>query len=232
MLVVIPARGGSKGVPGKNIKELHGKPLIAYTIEAALHAQGIHRVVVSTDSKEIAEVARRYGAEVPFLRPAYLADDTASAVDVYIHIAEYMMEQFGEDMSKFMVLLPTAPLRDEGNIEEALAFWKEKKASTLISMTEADVPISWYYVQNDRGYIENAGFDSANAINNRQVNRKYYIPNGAIYILDYNLLKKGRTYYDDNTVAYIMNKEKSIDIDTIWDFEIAEYQMERAGRNI
>ncbi|MCI8550420.1 MAG: acylneuraminate cytidylyltransferase family protein [Lachnospiraceae bacterium] len=231
MIAVIPARGGSKGLPGKNIRELCGKPLIAHTIEAALHAKEIHRTVVSTDSEEIAEIARKYGAEVPFLRPESLASDTASAVDVYIHFAEYMAEHYGEDMNKFMVLLPTAPLRNEKNIDEAVRLWRQRNASTLISMTEAETPVSWYYVENDRGCIENAGFDAANAVNNRQVNRKYYIPNGAIYILDYMLLKNKRTYYDDNTIAYIMDKENSIDIDTKWDFELVEYKMrkERKG---
>ena len=227
MVAVIPARGGSKGLPGKNLKKLCGKPLIAYTIEAALSAKKIHRVIVSTDSEEIAETAKKHGAEVPFLRPEYLASDSASAVDVYIHFAEYMLKNCNEDVSKFVVLLPTAPLRNEKNIDEAIDLAKGRKVSTVISMVEADTPVSWYYIENNRGYIENAGFDTINAVNNRQLNPKYYIPNGAIYILDYNLLKNKRTYYDDNTLAYIMDKESSIDIDTVWDFEIAEYIMKK-----
>ena len=112
MIAFIPARGGSKGVPGKNIKELCGKPLIAYTIEAALKAEKIDRVIVTTDDEDIAKVAREYGAEVPFMRPDYLASDTSSAVDVYLHAAEFVMDETGEKLDKFMVCLPTVPCRD------------------------------------------------------------------------------------------------------------------------
>ncbi len=94
-------------------------------------------------------------------------------------------------------------------------------------MTEADTPVSWYYVENEQGYIENAGFDPLNAVRNRQMNQKYYIPNGAIYILDYELLKNQRNYYDDHTAAYFMRREDSIDIDTQWDFELAEYRLSK-----
>lgn len=230
MIAIIPARGGSKGLPGKNIKPLLGKPLIAYTIEAALQAKSISRVIVTTDSKEIAETAREYGAEVPFLRPDYLAADNSSAIDVYLHAAEYMMQQ-GEDMAKFIVLLPTAPLRDANDIDEAVELLRQEQAVTLISMTEAETPVSWYYCKKQDGYVENAGFDMMNAVRNRQDNRKYYIPNGAIYILDYQLLKNERTYYDKRTTAYLMEREKSIDIDTKFDFDLIEYLISRQEEN-
>lgn len=223
MIAIIPARGGSKGLLNKNIKLLCGKPLINYTIEAAMKAKEIDRVIVSTDSIEIADVARKYGAEVPFIRPQYLAEDNSSAVDVYLHAVEYMIHNFGCDIHKFVVLLPTAPLRDENDIDSAISLWKEKKATTLISMVEAETPVSWYYCMKNDGTIKNAGFDKEKAIRNRQENNKYYIPNGAIYILDYGLLKSKRTYYAEDTLGYIMPKKKSIDIDTIDDFEYAEY---------
>ena len=120
MIALIPARGGSKGLPGKNIKNLCGKPLIAHTIGAALNASGIDRVVVTTDSEEIAEIAKQYGAEVPFLRPEELAGDTSSAVDVYLHAVDFLQKESGQEIQKFMVLLPTAPLRGSENIEQAL----------------------------------------------------------------------------------------------------------------
>ena len=113
MIAFIPARGGSKGVLGKNIKEICGKPLIAYTIEAAKKAKGVDRVIVTTDDEAIAAVAREYGAEVPFMRPAELSSDTASAIDVYLHATEFVMNETGEQIDKFMVLLPTVPLRTE-----------------------------------------------------------------------------------------------------------------------
>lgn len=222
MLVIIPARGGSKGLPGKNIKNLCGKPLIAHTVEAALKAEGIERVIVTTDSEEIAAVAREYGAEVPFLRPAALAGDNSSAVDVYLHAVDFLEKESGRSIEKFMVLLPTAPLRNSINIEQALRQFYEQNAETLISMREAETPISWYYEMNIEGRVKNLGLDAENAVKNRQVNKKYYIPNGAIYILDKKLLKEKRTYYSDNTVAYLMSAEQSVDIDCELDFKIAE----------
>ena len=225
MIAIIPARGGSKGLPGKNIKNLCGKPLISYTIEAAQKVKAIDKVIVTTDSCEIADVAKSYGAEVPFMRPTYLAEDDTLACDVYLHAVDFFRNQEASDIEKFMVLLPTAPLRSSDDIEEALSLFTNTKAETLISMTETDIPISWYYTVNNDGRTQNAGFDAANCLSNRQNNVKYYRPNGAIYILDYLLLKEKRTYYSDNTVAYIMERSKSIDIDTEDDFLYAEFRM-------
>lgn len=223
MIAVIPARGGSKGLPGKNIKPLNGKPLIAYTIEAAKNASGIERVIVSTDDKEIAKIARQYGAEVPFRRPEQLSGDTASAVDVYLHVIDYLREKESLQIDKFMVLLPTTPLRTFQHIEEALDKFQKTNARTLISMAEAETPPSWYYSLNTDGTVINAGLGDANPIANRQNNKTYLIPNGAIYILDVDLLRKKRTYYTNSTVPYIMSKECSIDIDTLYDFKLAEF---------
>lgn len=228
MIAIIPARGGSKGLPGKNIKNLLGKPLISYTIEAALKSEEITRVIVSTDSKEIADISLEYGAEVPFLRPITLAMDDSSAIDVYIHAVEYLKATDNENIEKFMVLLPTAPLRDYIDIDRAVKEFKSKNASTLVSMKKAEVPVSWYYkLIDEKGRVQNAGFDYKNAILNRQANEQYYIPNGAIYILDYKLLKEKRTYYDENTIAFIMESYHSIDIDTQLEFNIVEYLLNK-----
>lgn len=117
MLAIIPARGGSKGLPGKNIKKLMGKPLIAYTIEAALNSSAINRVIVSTDDDKIASVAKQYGAEVPYIRNSELASDSASAIDVYIDAIQRLEIENRTD--PFMVLLPTVPFRTSENIDEA-----------------------------------------------------------------------------------------------------------------
>ena len=225
MIAFIPARGGSKGVPGKNIKEICGKPLIAWTIEAALKAEGVDRVIVTTDDEDIARVAREYGAEVPFMRPAELSSDTASAIDVYIHATEFVMNETGNQIEKFMVLLPTVPLRNETHIDEAIAQFVADEATTLISFAEAEVPASWYHTTDENGRVHNAGFGQGITMTNRQNNETYIVPNGAIYILDYELLKTKRTYYCDNTVAYIMKREESIDIDYPIDFEFAQCLM-------
>lgn len=227
MIAFIPARGGSKGVPGKNIKNLCGKPLIAYTIEAALKAKSVDRVIVTTDDEDIARVAREAGAEVPFMRPDYLASDTSSAIDVYLHATEWVMNETGEKIDKFMVLLPTVPLRTSDHIDEAVDKFEGDGATTLISFAEAEVPASWYHTTDQRGRVHNAGFGQGITMTNRQNNETYIVPNGAIYILDYDLLKNNRTYYCDNTTAYIMKREDSIDIDYPIDFEFARCLMEK-----
>lgn len=228
MLAIIPARGGSKGLPGKNIRYLNDKPLIQYTVEAALKAKTIDEVIVTTDDVDIANVARKAGAEIPFMRPGNLASDTTNAVDVYLHAVDFMMEKRKKSISKLMVLLPTAPLRNEHHIDEAVNMFLREGADTLISVKEADVPPSWYMNIDDRKRISNAGFGIKGAlVSNRQINDTFYIPNGAIYILDYDLLKKQRTYYSDNTVGYVMQRSDSVDIDTLEDFEYAEFLLSR-----
>ncbi len=225
MIAIIPARGGSKGLPGKNIKELNGLPLIAYTVQAAKTA-GIGPVYVTTDDEAIAQVAQRYGAQVPFLRPGYLASDTASAIDVYLHAVEFLSEKGGCPIEKFMVLLPTTPFRGAGHIQEAYQLFVEEQADTLVSVTKADTPPSWYLYQDKNSRIHSCGFGLADGfVSNRQMDGGYYIPNGAVYILDYQLLKQGRTYYSDNTIAYVMGRRDSVDIDTADDFDYAEYLM-------
>lgn len=230
MLAVIPARGGSKGLPGKNIKILDEKPLIAYTIEAALLSKVIDRVIVTTDDEQIAKISRQYGAEIPFIRDKELATDYSSAIDVYIDA----VNRLGEEYKKFpfMVLLPTAPFRTSQHIDEAYEIFQKGSAKTLISVVQAPVPVSWYLSIDRNGYLfsEGYGVKSGNVLN-RQINEAYYVPNGAIYILDYDLLLEKRTYYCERTISYIMNKKDSIDIDTIEDFEYAEFIIQKKRQN-
>ena len=222
MLAIIPARGGSKGLPKKNIRDLGGKPLIAHTIEAALCAESVSRVLVTTDDEEIARTARYFSAEVPFLRPKELATDTASAIDVYLHAIDFIQEHELTSLEKFMVLLPTAPFRTSEDIDAAAALFKSTGATSLVSMTEAEIPPSWYFIKKADGTISNAGFGTGKrCMYNRQKNPTFYIPNGAIYILDVEYLRQRRSYYADDTVPYVMPLRKSIDIDTPFDFELA-----------
>ncbi len=228
MLCLIPARGGSKELPGKNCKILRGKPLIAYT----KRAKSLSRVIVTTDSREIAEIAREYGAETPFLRPAHLAKDNSMAMDAYIHAIEFLEKEEGIQTEKFVVLLPTAPLRDEKDIDEAVEIFKKQRADALVSVKVADIPPSLYFRMNAMGRIFNGGFGSAKPVDNRQMEETFYIPNGAIYILDYRWLKEKRTYYSDNTIPYIMPKEKSVDVDDAIDFSFVEFLMEGHGEKV
>lgn len=218
MLAIIPARGGSKGLPGKNIKLLLGKPLIAYTIEAALKVPAIDRVFVSTDSEEIASVAKEYGAECNYLRPDHLSTDSARAINVY----NYVLEKFENDGHKYdevVILQPTSPLRTSDNIKDAIELFYRQDADSVISYCEEHHPIVWHKYLDTEGRFEEI-FE--NNLNNRQDERKSYYPNGAIYIFKSELLKSGK-YYSSKSFAYIMDRELSVDIDTITDFKQAEF---------
>lgn len=208
-------------MPKKNIKELAGAPLISYTIKAAKKSEFITRIIVSTDSEEIADVATKYGAEVPFLRPAELATDDAKAIDVYLYTIERLNLENDEQINEFLVLLPTSPLRNYMDIDQAIKIFKKKNADSVISVTETEYPPQWIKRISEKGILE----DYIQGLNNlnRQEYEKTYIPNGAIYIFKYNVLKKEYNYYTDKTYPYIMPNIRSIDIDTPLDFMIAEY---------
>jgi N-acylneuraminate cytidylyltransferase/CMP-N,N'-diacetyllegionaminic acid synthase len=223
MIAIIPARGGSKGVPGKNIKDLHGKPLIAYTIEAALEARSVSEVIVSTDDEEIAKVAEKYGAKVPFLRPAALATDNAQAIDSYIYTVDRLNEEFGYDIDSFLVLLLTTPFRNGADIDASVKMFKEQSADSVISYVEECSPINGFKYLNDDNSFEHI---FPEVLANRQEMRKAYIPNGAIYVFTLDLLKKG-TYFSDKSYAYVMPQSRSIDIDTLEDFAYAEFLLSR-----
>ena len=223
MIAIIPARGGSKGLPGKNIKLLNGKPLIAYTIEAALKAKHINRVVISTDDEVIAKVAVQYGAELPFMRPAELASDTAMAIDNYIYTIDRLEKEGGETIEAFVVLQPTSPLRIQDDIDSAIELFIKKRADSVVSYTQEAHPISWHkYLDEEGRFVDILGSN----INNRQDNRVSYYPNGAVYVFRTEMIR-GRKYYTKNSYAYVMPRSRSIDIDFIEDFEYAEYLLRK-----
>jgi N-acylneuraminate cytidylyltransferase/CMP-N,N'-diacetyllegionaminic acid synthase len=226
MIAIIPARGGSKGLPDKNSKLLHGKPLLSYTIEAALQSLSVSRVIVSTDSLEIATIAKKYGAEVPFLRPDFLAQDDTKAIDVYDYTIDRLMTEEHIKIDEFMVLLPTAPLRNAIDIDGAYQLFTEKNADSVISYTEELHPIHWHKFVNEEGKFEAIFTD--NMLQNRQKLKKSFYPNGAIYIFKTAVIKKG-LYYTENSLAYIMPNNRSVDIDTIDDFEYAEFLIHKSN---
>jgi len=226
LLALIPARGGSKGLPGKNIRPLLGKPLIAYTIEAALGAEEIDRVVMSTDDEEIASVSKSYGAEVPFMRPPELAQDNSLIIDTYIYTIERLSREGGKDIDSFVVLLPTCPLRNSADIDKAIQLFREKDADSVISYYPAPHPVQWYRYIDEQGVLRSF-FESGNVLSNRQDERKSYLPNGAIYVFRFSMLKDKRVYYTDKSYPYLMPVEKSVDIDSIYDFNLAEYLLSR-----
>ena len=220
MIAIIPARGGSKGVPDKNIKAIQGKPLIAYTIECALASENIDRVICSTDSPAIAEIANQYGAEVPFMRPDELASDRANAMDTYLYTID-KLGQAGDHYEEFIVLLPTSPLRLSIDIDNAVKLFRENQADSVLSYTAMQHPPFWARTINSRLHPENY-FPNETGLKNRQELQQAYICNGSIYIFKYSLLKEKRVYETENTFAYIMPVERSIDIDSELDFKLAE----------
>lgn len=221
MIAIIPARGGSKELPGKNIKIINGKPLIAWTIETALSSNYIKDIIISTDDKKIASIAESYGGKVPFLRPSELAQDNSKAIDNYICTLEKLHDDFNFVEDEFIVLHPTSPLRLTDDIDSAIELFYKKRAESVISVTKLKHPIQWM-VRINKNKTLYSFFDKDLLEKNRQEFSKVYIPNGAIYILKYSLIKEKHTYYSARTYAYIMPPERSIDIDNSLDFEIAE----------
>lgn len=223
MIAIIPARGGSKGLPGKNIRHMNGKPLIAYTIEAALHAKTIDRVVLSTDDEEIARIGMEFGAEVPFMRPAELASDTAMAVDNYIYTIDRLEKESRVAIEAFVVLQPTSPLRIIEDIDGAVTMFKEKDADSVISYCKEAHPVFWHKKIDENNRLIDL-FETT--IANRQEMPVTYYPNGAVYVFRTAMIRN-RRYYTDKSYAYIMPRSRSVDIDFIEDFEYAEFLLSR-----
>jgi len=227
VLAIIPARGGSKGVPRKNIRMLDGKPLIHWSIEAAMKADSIDRVILSTDDDEIAEVCKSTGIEIPFIRPKELAMDDSLAIDNYIYSMKRMCCEFDYKQDEFVVVLPTVPFRTSADIDAAVELFYKKQADSVISCTQLEHPLDWICNVDTNGKISRDSKTKTINLMNRQESKQGYIPNGAIYVMKQALITKNYSYYSDKTYAYIMPSERSIDIDTEYDFMQAEYQVEK-----
>ncbi len=224
ILAIIPARGGSKRLPQKNILELSGKPLIAWTIEAALASKYIDRVVVSTDSDKIAHISKIYGADVPFLRPNSLATDKSASIDVVLQLLDKL--ELIDDYYDYIILLqPTSPLRTTMNIDESIMMLMDRKCDAIISVCEAEHSPLWSNIIPENGNLSN--FLDESILNKRSQDLdKYHRLNGAIYFCDSIRIKKEKTFFfNSNCIAYRMTQEQSIDIDTQLDFLKAEFFM-------
>ena len=227
MLAIIPARGGSKGVPRKNIRMLGNKPLIQWTIEAALKSQLIDRVVISTDDQEIADVCKHPNVEIPFLRPKELAQDDSLAIDNYIFTMTRLEKEFEYSKDEFVVLLPTVPFRNSSDIDASITIFHKKNATTVISCTELPHPVEWIFsIDNDGKMKKNESVSNSKEILNRQSSEPSYIPNGGVYVFKYSSLKSKRSYYSGDTFTHSMPAERSIDIDTELDFKYAQFQVD------
>jgi CMP-N,N'-diacetyllegionaminic acid synthase len=223
VIAIIPARGGSKGLPGKNIKLLNGKPMIAYTIEAALASSNISDVIVSTNDQEIYDISLQHGAKDTFLRPDILAQDSSQAIDNYIYTLKRLETEYGYDIENFIALQPTSPLRSVIDIDNAIALFKKNNADSVISYCQELHPITWHKYIEDNGRLTNIFPES---LDNRQAHRPSYFPNGAIYIFTHALIKQ-KKYYSDETYPYLMPRSRSVDIDNVEDFQYAQFLMEK-----
>lgn len=219
-LAVIPARSGSKGLKHKNIKMFAGKPLMAYTIEAAIGSNQFECIHVSTDSLEYADIARQNGADVPFLRSEKLSADEANTWDtVRFVVNEY--RKLGKEFDVVTVLQPTSPLRTAEDIKEAFHIFEKKGAEFVVSVCETDYSPLLCNILPENGSLNN--FINLNVVGRRQQSPQYYRINGAIYIQSTSLLMGEGKLYGEKSFAYIMTKESSIDIDDDYDFMIAEF---------
>lgn len=221
VLGLVVARGGSKGLPGKNVRDLCGKPLIGWTIDVARAARCLDAVVVSTDDKTIAEVASRHGAEVPFIRPAALASDTASSVDVVVHAIDFLAAA-GRTFDIIVLLEPTSPLREPGDIDGAVARLVKSGAGSIVSVCRAEVTHPAFMYRLGAGAHLTPFLDrQPNGLRRQELEPVYYLE-GTIYASHVTVLKERRSFYHDDTIAYEVPKWKSIEIDDLDDFLMAE----------
>lgn len=218
-IAIIPARSGSKGIKDKNIKDLNGKPLIAYTIEAALNSGEFDEVMVSTDSEKYADIAREFGAKIPFLRSEITASDAASSWDVVEEVLEKYKE-LGRIFDTFCLLQPTSPLRDVDDIKSAYALYRDKAHFAVVSVCEAEHSPLWCGHLPESNELVN--FIDRKNMKQRQAGEKFYRLNGAIYIVAIDRFLEDRYLYQGGSFAYIMDQNCSVDIDTDIDFMMAE----------
>lgn len=215
ILAIIPARGGSKGVPRKNLRELAGKPLIAWTIEEAKKSRHIERVILSSEDDEIIEVAKQYGCEVPFKRPIELAQDDTPGIEPVLHAIEQCP---GYD---YVVLLqPTSPLRTVEDIDGCIEKLLSIGGDFCVSVTEPEKSPYWMYTLENDKMVPLLAQDRL--ITRRQDLTKCYVLNGAVYVAQVKKLVERKSFLVDDTLAYIMKPEHSLDIDTLVDLKICE----------
>ena len=213
---IIPARGGSKGIPRKNIVPLYGKPLISWTIESAIKAENLDHVVVSTEDEEIRDISLACGAEAPFLRPKELARDNIPNIDVLIHAVEWMKKNENVHPEYIVLLQPTSPLRSHHDIDEAIRIALDKKANSVVSVCKVEHHPYKLRCVDENGALKNMYIKPEGYLP-RQVYPDVYSVNGAIYVVQYETLINRRILFAECTYPYVMPPERSLDIDDDWD---------------
>jgi len=227
-LALITARGGSKGVPGKNIRLLAGRPLIAWTVAAARNARGIdvRDVICSTDSQHIADAAIAAGARVPFLRPAELATDGASSLDVALHAIDWLERHEGLVYDSLLLLQPTSPLRTHTHIDDAMTLMATSDADAVIGVYRAHASPFRMFVPAADGILQPL-LPTADRPHQRQMFPDVLTENGAIYLTRVDALRATRSFHGTRCLPYLMSESDSIDIDTAADFASASARLLR-----
>lgn len=214
VLAIIPARGGSKGVPRKNIRQVAGKPLIAWTIEEAKKSKYIDRLILSSDDDEIIEVAKNWGCEVPFVRPGELARDETPGIAPVLHAMDML-----PDFEAVVLLQTTSPLRSVADIDGCIEQWSAGGANACVTVSEAGQSPYWMYTLAEGGAMQ-ALIRTGQPFARRQDLPKAYSLNGAVYVAKSAWLRRHKTFIGDGTLGFIMPQERSLDIDTELDLQI------------
>lgn len=228
-LAIIPARGGSKGLPRKNVLTVAGKPLLAWTIEAALRSHVFGRIIVSTEDDEITRVARKWGGECPFRRPVELAQDETSLMEVVLHALRWFVEKEGFRPDYVMALQPTSPLRTAQDIQAAVDLMLKQEADAVVSVGPVKAHPYWMKKITDQGRL--IDFVQLNHVpQRRQELPPVFLLNGAIYLASRDVLLLRQTFYTEKTYAYVMPPERSLDIDTNTDLQLVEAELLKGVR--
>lgn len=222
-LCIIPARSGSKGIKNKNLINLNGKPLIAWTIEAAIKSKEFDKIYVSTESDQIAQISIRYGAEIPFKRPKSLASDNTHSVHVVINVLEWFYDNNGYLPEYTSMLLPTSPLRQPFHISESLDIMRSKGFSSLVSIIDLGIHIT--NIRHFENEIFRRTFNNEHPNTQRQDSKNLFSVNGSIFIAKTEELVKNKTFHTQNCYGYLMDKYTSIDINNDKDLEFAKKVM-------
>lgn len=220
LVALIPAKGLSERIPRKNMALFAGKPLIHWSIDAALKSKFADRVIVSTEDREIEQTAKCAGAEVPFKRPMHLATGSALSIDVVDHVLSEL-ESRGESIDYVMLLQPTSPLRNAEHIDSAIELMLEQEANAVISVTVVEHPVEWAKTLSSGVSMDNFYGPEFN-LRSQDLPVRYRV-NGAIYVAKCEQFKKENSFFlGKGTVAYVMDRDVSVDIDTPFDFRLAE----------
>jgi CMP-N-acetylneuraminic acid synthetase len=222
-IALICARGGSKGLPGKNIKQLNGIPLIGWSIKIAKQIDRISRVIVSTDSEEIAKIALEYGAEVPFMRPENLALDNSPEWSVWRHSINYLENQQSEKIDALVVLPVTAPLRTIRDVNKCIDLFEEGETDSVITVSESNRNPYFNMTSNDSKGYSSLVIQSDKGIVRRQDAPQVFDMTTVAYVVDANFVKEFNGIFEGKVKSVIIPPKRSIDIDTMLDFEIAEF---------